>query len=82
MTLDFEIYNKHWDLLLDKYGLFLDMKDLLDFINGKGKKMSETTLQSLKKNGASLPVGIKPNGKWLFGLDSVLRWYFGWEIKK
>jgi len=76
-NIDFKIYEKHWEYLNKRYGVFLDGKDLLEFINDNGNVMSEPTFQRLNKDGYSLPVGIMPTkkGKWLFGIDAVVRWW-------
>jgi len=80
IKIDFDSYNFWWEKLSERYGNMFDSHQLLDFINNRTQVMSENTFNSLPKDGVSLPVGIKPKGKWLFGLDAVLRWYLG--IKK
>jgi hypothetical protein len=77
IKIEFDSYNFWWDILFKKYGNFLNSRQLLDFINENTKSMSESSFEYLPKDGVSLPVGIKPKGKWLFGLDAVLRWYLG-----
>jgi len=77
IKIEFDSYNFWWDKLNKEYGNMLDSYELLGFINKKKQVMSERTFNDLAKDGVSLPVGIKPKGKWIFGLDAVLRWFLG-----
>lgn len=83
IQIDFNSYNFWYEKLSEEYGNFLDSNQLLNWINKNTQTISERTFNDLKKDGVELPAGINPRGgKWIYGIDAILRWYLGVNKQK